>query len=53
MNVLPFNFYIFRYGNKGVVGFDIAGPEFGFSPSLFDEAYKIAKKAGLGFHFSC
>lgn len=32
----------------GVIGFDIAGPEVGFSPRLFREAYRLAAAAGLG-----
>ncbi|HWP34653.1 MAG TPA: adenosine deaminase [Thermodesulfobacteriota bacterium] len=32
----------------GVVGFDIAGPELGFPPRLFREAYRLAARAGLG-----
>lgn len=32
----------------GVVGFDIAGPEKGFSASLYRDAYDVARRAGLG-----
>ncbi len=32
----------------GVVGLDIAGPEHGFPPRLFREAYRLAARAGLG-----
>jgi adenosine deaminase len=32
----------------GVIGLDIAGPEHGFSPRLFREAYRLAAVAGLG-----
>ena len=34
--------------NSGVVGFDIAGAERGNPPSLFVEAYEVARKGGLG-----
>ncbi len=36
-----------EYLEKGVVGFDLAGPENGFPPSLHREAIEIAKQAGL------
>jgi adenosine deaminase len=32
----------------GVIGLDIAGPEHGFPPRLFREAYRLAARAGLG-----
>lgn len=34
--------------HSGVVGFDIAGAERGNAPSLFADAYAVARKAGLG-----
>jgi adenosine deaminase len=34
--------------NVGVIGLDIAGPERGFPPRLFQEAYRLAGAAGLG-----
>ncbi len=37
-----------RYADKGVVGFDIAGPEAGFPAAPFAAAYDIARTAGLG-----
>lgn len=37
-----------RYAGRGVVGFDIAGPEAGFPAAQFREAYDIARAAGLG-----
>lgn len=36
------------HSNAGVIGFDIAGAERGNYPGIFKEAYKIAKKGGLG-----
>jgi adenosine deaminase len=36
-----------EYLGKGVVAFDLAGPERNFPPSLHHEAIKIAKEAGL------
>ncbi len=37
-----------RYQDQGVIGFDQAGPEFGFPPELLAAAYAQARKAGLG-----
>jgi adenosine deaminase len=37
-----------RHRNEGVIGFDLAGPEFGFPPSLHAEALKLVRDAGLG-----
>ena len=37
-----------RYRDQGVVGFDLAGAEFGFPPRLHNEAYRLARDAGLG-----
>lgn len=37
-----------RNKHRGVVGFDIAGPEKGFPASLFKEAYQVAEQGGLG-----
>lgn len=37
-----------RFAGKGVVGFDIAGPEKGFPAEMFREAYDIARAGGLG-----
>jgi adenosine deaminase len=34
--------------STGVIGFDIAGAEKGNPPRLFEEAYQIARKGGLG-----
>jgi adenosine deaminase len=34
--------------NVGVIGLDIAGPERGFPPRLFREAYRLAAVGGLG-----
>ncbi len=36
-----------EYAHAGVVGFDLAGPERGFPPSIHSEAVKIAKQAGM------
>lgn len=36
------------YRDRGVVGFDLAGAEFGFPPSLHKEALDAARDAGLG-----
>ncbi len=36
-----------EYAHAGVVGFDLAGPERGFPPSLHAEAVKTAREAGL------
>jgi len=36
-----------EYAHAGVVGFDLAGPERGFPPSIHSEAVKIAKQAGV------
>lgn len=36
-----------EYRNKGVVGFDLAGPENGFPPALHHEAIEIARRSGL------
>lgn len=37
-----------RWQGRGVVGFDIAGPEAGFAPARHLEAFEIARAAGLG-----
>ena len=37
-----------RYRDQGVVGFDLAGAEFGFPPSLHARAFAHARDAGLG-----
>jgi adenosine deaminase len=37
-----------RWHGRGVVGFDIAGPEAGFAPAQHLEAFEIARTAGLG-----
>jgi adenosine deaminase len=37
-----------RYQNQGVIGFDLAGPEFGFPPSAHAQAIETALNAGLG-----
>jgi len=37
-----------RWADRGVVGFDIAGPEAGFPPSLHREAFDLARAGGLG-----
>lgn len=37
-----------RSRHLGVVGFDLAGPEVGFPPSLHVEACRIAREGGLG-----
>lgn len=37
-----------RYSNRGVVAFDLAGPESGFPPDSHLEACKIATEGGLG-----
>jgi len=37
-----------RYVGKGIVGFDLAGPEKGFPPEEHREACNIAREAGLG-----
>lgn len=36
-----------EYTHAGVVGFDLAGPERGFPPSIHGEAVNIAKEAGV------
>ena len=36
------------YRNQGVVGYDLAGAEFGFPPSLHAAALKVVRDAGLG-----
>ena len=36
-----------EYRDKGVVAFDLAGPENGFPPALHHEAIDIAKQAGI------
>lgn len=36
-----------RYRDQGVVGFDLAGPELGYPPSLHAEALRCAQAAGL------
>ncbi|MEY2892731.1 MAG: hypothetical protein RJA98_2639 [Pseudomonadota bacterium] len=38
-----------RYASQGVIGFDLAGPERGFPPSLHARSIAIAREAGLGF----
>ena len=37
-----------RYVGRGIVGFDLAGPEAGFPPDLHLEACKISAEAGIG-----
>lgn len=37
-----------RWSGRGVVGFDIAGPEAGFPPARHLEAFEIARAGGLG-----
>jgi adenosine deaminase len=37
-----------RWHGRGVVGFDIAGPEAGFAPARHLEAFEIARAGGLG-----
>jgi adenosine deaminase len=37
-----------RYRDQGVIGFDLAGPEFGFPPALHADALKRVRDAGLG-----
>lgn len=37
-----------RWRDSGVVGFDIAGPEAGFSPAAHLEAFQVAASGGLG-----
>ena len=37
-----------RYADAGVVGFDLAGAEHGFPPSLHARAIAVARDAGLG-----
>jgi adenosine deaminase len=37
-----------RYRDQGVLGFDLAGPEFGFPPGLHAAALKQVRDAGLG-----
>lgn len=36
-----------RYREKGVAGFDIAGPEFGFSSKLFKEAFSLVRQQNV------
>jgi len=36
-----------RYQGRGVVGFDLAGPEAGYPPALHDAALALARDAGL------
>lgn len=35
------------YQDQGVVGFDLAGPERGYPPSIHSDAVKLAKQAGV------
>jgi len=37
-----------RYKAHGVVGFDLAGAEYGFPPAAHAQAYALAREAGLG-----
>jgi adenosine deaminase len=37
-----------QYRDRGVIGFDLAGPEFGFPPGLHADALKLVRDAGLG-----
>ncbi len=37
-----------RWRERGVVGFDIAGPEAGFPPEAHREAFRVARDGGLG-----
>jgi len=37
-----------RWAGRGVVGFDLAGPEIGFPPDLHTAAVRHARNAGLG-----
>lgn len=37
-----------RYVGRGVVAFDLAGPEMGFSPDVHLEACRISRETGLG-----
>ena len=37
-----------EYMDRGVVGLDLSGREFGFGPELFTESFEIARSAGLG-----
>ena len=37
-----------EYMDRGVVGLDLSGREFGFGPELFIEPFEIARSAGLG-----
>ena len=37
-----------RWAGRGVVGFDLAGPEIGFPPDLHSAAIRHARDAGLG-----
>ena len=37
-----------RYADQGVIGFDLAGAEFGHPPSVHAEAFARARDAGLG-----
>ncbi len=36
-----------RFQGRGVVGFDLAGPEAGFPPAMHDRALAMAREAGL------
>ncbi len=36
-----------KYRDKGVIGFDLAGPENGFPPGLHHQAIEIARRSGL------
>ncbi len=36
-----------RYAGQGVVGFDLAGPEFGFPPALHGRALQLVRDGGL------
>ncbi|KAH7832537.1 adenosine deaminase [Monocercomonoides exilis] len=38
---------VWRYSNQGVVGFDVAGPEFGFMPGNHKDAFELAHRKGL------
>lgn len=37
-----------RHADRGVVGFDLAGPEAGFPPDLHLDAITVARRGGLG-----
>lgn len=40
--------YAIKYGDRGVCGIGIGGPEAGFPPEPFEPAFRLAKDGGIG-----